>query len=199
MKTPLFALAAATLMLVGASSTAWAQASTLTVDGAKSQIKFVSEAPAEKIVGTADKLSGKVEVDPQALTASGKISFPVASMQTGNKMRDKHMTGEDWLNAKANPQITFTVSSLQDAKVETSADKTVIKGLALGTVNVNGVDAPSKAQVTITLLSAKKIAKVDTKLQIKLADHKVAGKKGVVGAKVGETIDIDGTIYANIQ
>lgn len=166
----------------------------------KSQLKFDSTAPAEKIVGVIKDVAGNVTINLEDVSkTSGKISFPVKAMNTGNDLRDRHMAGEEWLNAEKNPNITFTVNSLEGAEVKNDGDKVVVVGTAVGTVNVNGVDAPSKAKVTITMLKSKKIVKVEPVLSVKLADHKVSGKKGSIGSKVGETITVNGALYGKLD
>lgn len=196
-RRPLSLLCALGLML--AAAPAMADDYTMTVDGAKSSISFISEAPAEKIQGTGKKLSGSIKLTiGEASTAAGTITMPVEAMETGNKLRDRHMHGGDWLNAKKNANITFAVASLKDAKTAKDGDKTVITATAVGKVSVNGVEVDKEAPVTITALPDKGIVKVETKLSVKLADHKVAGKKGVVGSKVGETIEITGLIYGKL-
>ena len=200
-------LATVALLVLGFSSVASAQGIEVLKGekrgevGGKSQIKFVSEAPAEKITGTSEKLSGAFSINLDDLSKTkGSIQLPVESMDTGNKLRDKHLAGDEWLNAKKNPNVIFTIDSLADVKVGAAEkDKQVFTASAVGKVNVNGVEAPSKAAVTVTVLASGKLKIEITKLSVKLADHKVEGKKGSVGSKVGETIEITGLIYADLK
>ena len=177
---------------------------TLETNPERSQIVFVSEAPAEKIKGTAKGVKGSIKINMDDVSkTSGQLMFPVKNMDTGNKMRDRHLQGRDWLNAKKNPMITFNVEGLKDARIKEGKNKIVIKAKAVGSVVVNGVTAPNTADVTITIATgAKKGAhavKVEPKLQVALADHEVEGKRGVVGNKVGKTIDIEGLIYGKAE
>lgn len=168
------------------------------------QVKFVSEAPAEKIVGTADGIKGEVVFNLAELEKSaGKISVPVKSMKTGNDQRDEHLRGADWLNAEKHPEITFELKGLKDIKVAAKeGDKQVFVAKAFGAITVNGVAKDIEADVKVSWLDEKKgaknpgdMVKVEGKFIVKLADHKVAGKRGVVGDKVGESIQIDLTLY----
>jgi polyisoprenoid-binding protein YceI len=172
------------------------------------QIKFVSEAPAEKIVGTADGIKGLVTFNLGELEkTTGKVSFPVKSMKTGNDQRDEHLRGKDWLNAEANPEITFELKGLKDVKVAPKADgKQVFAAKAVGAVTVNGVSKDVEADVKVSWLDAKdggKVAgdmiKIEGAFAVKLADHKVAGKRGVVGNKVGELIKIELVLYGHTK
>lgn len=194
-----FALKMILLALVFPAS-AMAQDAALELDASRSKISFVSTAPAEKIVGTAEDVSGTVKLNLEKLDGTGKLSFPVEKMNTGNKLRDKHLVGKDWLNAKANPTITFELTSITDTKdVKREGTQVEFTGTANGNVTVNGVSAPSKAEVKVKLDTAKNIARIEPTFKVKLADHKVEGKKGVVGDKVGETIDITGVLYAKVK
>jgi polyisoprenoid-binding protein YceI len=171
---------------------------TLKIDAERSQISFVSEAPAEKIVGTASQVRGNIAWNLAALEASkGTISFPVSTMETGNRLRDRHLKGKDWLNESANPSIEFRLDSLQNITRTTEGDQVIVEADTVGQVTVNGVAAPNRGRVRITILEARKLARIQPAIKIALADHKVEGKKGVVGDKVGETIEIEGLLYGN--
>lgn len=191
----LAAVTVTTLLLV---TTAVAQSSstTLSIDSDRSKITWVSEAPAEKIVGTAAEVEGKIRWNLDKLEAtSAKISFPVASMKTGNSLRDRHLQGKDWLNAKKNPKITFEVKELTDVKRSQDGDRVNVEATAVGEVTVNGVNAPGRAQVEIAVLPAKKLARVQPKLSIDLDDFEVEGRRGSIGKEVAETIEIEGVLY----
>ena len=171
----------ATLMpLSYAQATPWLQL--------KGSPEFVSEAPLEKIVGVSEgvlELSGDFS-DLKMLKASVKI--PVTSMRTGNDIRDEHLQGSDWLNAKANPNVTFTTKSIAIVKQKGDAEKGKATLAATGEITINGVAKEITAPVKIKW--SKKVVKVKTKFKVALADFKVAGAQGVVGNKVGKTIDI---------
>lgn len=175
---------------------------TIKVNAKRSEIKFVSEAPQEKIVGKATDLKGSVKMNMDNLAeTTGKLAFPVKSMNTGNRMRDRHMRSEEWLNAEANPMISYEVKGLEEAEVvENTKRKIVIKGIATGEVTVNGVAVERKAKVKITIAKKSKrgahAVKIEPTFTVALAEHNVKGKKGVVGAKVGKTIEISGLVYA---
>lgn len=154
----------------------------------KGSPEFVSEAPLEKIVGVSEgvlELSGDFS-DLKTLKASVKI--PVTSMRTGNGIRDEHLQGADWLNAKANPNVTFTTKSIAVVKQKGDAEKGKATLNATGEITINGVAKEITAPVKIKW--SKKVVKVKTKFKVALADFKVAGAQGVVGNKVGKTIDI---------
>lgn len=175
-----------------------AAADTLNVDTKRSELKFVSDAPKERFIGKVEGVKGTVEFDAGAIEkTTAKISFPVSKMNTGNKLRDKHMVGSDWLNAKENPEITLVVKGLKDVKEDTGGKTKGYTATVVGDITINGVTKPAKATVQIAVASGT--IRVQPTMQVKLADHNVEGKKGVVGDKVGETVDIEGVIYAGAK
>jgi polyisoprenoid-binding protein YceI len=168
---------------------------TFAIDGSKSQIKFLSDAPAEKIPGTAEGASGEIKVADAANPASttGKVSVAVDKMKTGNDLRDKHLKGPDWLNAGSNPTISFAIDKVEITKVEGNR----ATGKAHGTFTLNGKGVAKVVSIDIAYAADKNALKVTGKFKVSLKDHAVAGKAGVVGNKVGEQIDIDMTLYAS--
>ena len=57
---------------------------------------FLSEAPVETIEGTAVGATGEISTDTSDLTKTrGVITVLVASMKTGNKKRDKHLSSKN--------------------------------------------------------------------------------------------------------
>ncbi|MBM4344786.1 MAG: YceI family protein [Deltaproteobacteria bacterium] len=162
-------------------------------NAADSKVSFFSDAPMEKIKGRADgTATGEVNV-PDATnlaTASGRFSVPVAKIETGNGMRDKHLQGPDWLNASANPNITFEFSKVDIAKVEGNR----AKGRAHGKFSVNGKAVDKDIAVDIAYAPDKNMIKVTASFKVALADHAVKGSAGTVGSKVGASIDVDVTV-----
>lgn len=154
----------------------------------KGSPEFLSEAPLEKIVGVSEgELSLIVDfADLKTLQAS--VTIPVASMRTGNDIRDEHLRGEGWLNASANPNVTFASKSIEIVKQKGDAAKGKAELKTTGDITINGVTQPLTAVVKMKW--SKKSVKVKTKFSVALSDFKVAGTEGVVGNKVGKSIDI---------
>ncbi len=195
----LFAFISATALLIAASNvTAEDSVVEWTVDEERSSISFTSEAPAEKIVGTSEEVTGTIKWNnARTSQTTAELSFPVNSMRTGNSLRDRHLTEEDWLNASENPDVRFTVTGLEDVRVARSENRTDYRATAVGTVELNGVEHPNKASVEIAILPERKVARIRPTLEFRLADHNVRGADGVVGTEVGKVIEVEGLIYAN--
>jgi polyisoprenoid-binding protein YceI len=116
------------------------------------------------------------------------VVIPVESMRTGNAIRDDHLRSEGWLNAKANPNVEFKTTSIEVLKQKGNATKGKAKLNAVGNITINGVSKPLTAVVKIKW--SPKSVKVKTKFSVALADFNVKGSEGVVGNKVGKSIDI---------
>ena len=171
--------------ILSLGSTAMSEPAKFTLKGAP---EFLSEAPLEKIVGISEgELSLIIDfADLKSLQAS--VTIPVESMRTGNAIRDDHLRGEGWLNAKANPNITFASKSVEIVKQKGDAAKGKAELKSTGEITINGVTQPLTAVVKMKW--GKKYVKVMTKFSVALADFNVAGTEGVVGNKVGKSIDI---------
>ena len=184
-KTPLVALATAAISLFATAS--FAAPATIEVGG---QARFVSEAPVEKIVGTAP-IKGSFTIDfDKPDTVKGAFKVPVAQMKTGNETRDEHLRGAEWLNAEKCPNIEFLANSgeVKEVKAADARGISAMKILVKGKMTINCVSQPMTAKVIVKRKA--KMAKIGGKFEIKLADFKVAGKKGIVGKKVGQTIQV---------
>lgn len=79
----------------------------------KSRIEFVSDAPLETMTGKTSKISGTLTVDPSDITkTTGAFKVPVVSLRTGNDLRDEHLQGDGWLDAKKYPNIHFEITEV---------------------------------------------------------------------------------------
>lgn len=115
-------------------------------------IAFKLDAPLEAISGTGTGISGTVLFDPADPAAtSGTIVLSTESLNVGNSTMRGHMLGEGWLNAAANPEITFELVSLSNVKTEgitTKADAT-------GKLTLKGITREVTAPVTLTYLEGR--------------------------------------------
>lgn len=163
------------------------------VDSGKSQLSFLSDAPMEKFKGTAEGISGDFKVADAASPGSvtGKIVVPVAKMKTGNDLRDTHMKGPDWLNAGANPNITFEIEKADLGKIEGNR----ASGKAHGKFTLNGKTVAKEMAIDVAYAGDRNAIKVTAKFRVSLKDHDIKGKAGAAGSKVGEVIDIEATLY----
>lgn len=150
----------------------------------KGSANFISDAPVEKINGTA---SGAAELSIKGAditTMRGQISFVVASMKTGNDMRDDHLRSSVWLDEKTYPAITFDVKKID----KVGGDQYKVTG----SFTLHGVskEMTTDAEVKMIQKKGKTFFKIKTAFSVALADYKVKGKEGVVGNKVGKEIKV---------
>jgi len=172
----------------------------------KNEIRFVSDAPLEKIVGTAKEISGTFSIDLQNVGAtSGSFTVPVRSMVTGSSSRDSHMYDTEWLDADAYKNITYNLKSVVVEKTDNSAPgRTVVNGTAKGEFFLHGISKPLDAKVKITYLSESAqtrgiasgdLVLVNAEFSVPLKAHGVKGKGNIVGTKVGEFITINAQLF----
>lgn len=153
----------------------------------KGQARFVSDAPLEKINGTGAAM-GEVNFDPKEPgSVSGKISVPLSSMETGNTKRDEHLRSAEWLEADKCPDISFEFNG---AKLLNQSENQGVVSYKLeveGQFSVHCVTKPLKTTVILKTKEGK--VKVNSKFPVTLKDHAIKGKDGVMGSKVGNTVE----------
>jgi polyisoprenoid-binding protein YceI len=112
-------------------------------------IQFLLDSLLEPISGSANGVTGKVSFDPEAPGATtGKIVVATSSLRVGNATMTEHLLGDNWLDAPANPEITFELVKLDNVKTSgttTSADAT-------GKFTLKGVTKDITVPVKLTYL-----------------------------------------------
>lgn len=159
---------------------------------------FLSEAPVETIEGTVPGAKGNVTTNTEDLSqTSGTISVPVKGMKTGNKTRDKHVVGKQWLEAKKYPEITFEIGSVQVVTIDDAAEVKVAELEATGQFSLHGQTKEMTIPLTLKWKGDK--VKVSAEFEVALADYAVKGKKGVVGKRVGTSIKLTANLTGAVQ
>lgn len=146
---PVFSLAAALALSLGATSMADAQARNFRIrnDGG-SRIQFISDAPLETITGVASHVTGEMSVDPANLSSwGGNIRVRIAAIRTGIDLRDEHLRSDNWLNAGRWPNAVFEVTRVEGASRLTPNQVTNVR--VHGRFTLHGVtrDVVSNARV----------------------------------------------------
>ena len=102
---------------MAAPGVSYADATTYLVGGGNGKATFVSDAPLETMTGKTKKVTGSVTVDPADITKTkGKFKVPVKSIRTGSDLRDEHLQGDGWLDAKKNPFLHFEITEVMLGK-----------------------------------------------------------------------------------
>jgi polyisoprenoid-binding protein YceI len=167
----------------------------------KNQLEWNSTMPVETIDGTAEGITGWLSFDPvKPTTITGTVSASVATMKSGNDMRDQHLQAESWLDAAKYPHITFTAKSAKNVKQsgnKYTADVT-------GDFSMHGVTKLMTIPVEIQYIKANAetakrapgdLVALTGTFTVPIKDFNVAGSKGTIGSKVGETITIKAKLY----
>jgi len=95
--------------------------------GENFKIKFESKDP----TGTFDVMNGTINFDENQLDkASFDLSFPISSINTSNKLRDKKAQTAEWFDAEKFPNATFKSSLVE---------KTEKGYLVKGTMSIKGI------------------------------------------------------------
>lgn len=165
-----------------------------------SNITFESETDFETILGHTNTASGHVVADLDAGSASVEVSVPVASLDTGIALRNKHLQSSDWLDAKKFPDLRFVSRSarkLDDGAWEVGGDFTL-----------HGVTKPItvRAQVKAIPAEAAKAAglgkgdwlRVSTPFEIKLSDYGVEVPSKVAG-RVSDAWKVKLNLFVNAK
>lgn len=178
---------------------------TLNDNVGNNQFIWVSDAPGEKINGTADNVTGSFTINLADLTSiRGTISVQVASMKSGNATRDEHLRSPTWLDAKQYPTISFTITSVKGITV--NGNKAT--ATAVGNFTLHGVTKPMSIPLSLTWLdeSAKTKKKapgdlvmIEANFNVSLADFNVKGREGVIGSNVGEDIAVTAKLFGSTQ
>lgn len=113
-------------------------------------IQFHLDSLLEPISGTASGVSGTVSFDAANPAAtSGKIVVATNTLTVSNAMMTDHLRGDRWLNAPANPEISFELTKLDNVK--TAGNDTT--ATALGKLSIKGVTKEIAVPVKLTYLA----------------------------------------------
>lgn len=163
-----------------------ARAATFVVKPGKStEVVFTSRAPTETLEGRTDRMEGRLDVDPSGVGDSVTVHFEVdlASLDTGSKMRNKHMR-ENHLETAKFPKAVFdgaAVLSPAGAKLEAGKPVTFE---AEGTFTVHGVSRRLRCTAEVTLSGGALAFKAS--FPVTLEDHAIK-RPEILFLKLAET------------
>ncbi len=153
----------------------------------ESKVQFVSDAPLEKITGVGHKVTGDVDIDTGALAATkGSIELAVNSIKTNVDLRDEHLQGPDWLDAKKYPKIKFDITKVEGASALKPGEAAEVK--VHGKLTMHGVTREETA--TAKVRSTDKGVKVQATFKVNLPQYKVA-VPSLVRLKVNDEIQLN--------
>lgn len=158
---------------------------------------FKLDAPLESINGTAHGVSGTVTLDPaNPGTATGKIVVATDSLNVPNPMMKEHMLGEQWLNAKTNPEISFEIKKISDVKKSGEKGEAEVTGI----FTLNGVSKEITVEAKVTYLPGRLAERspqktpgdllvIRSEFEIKRSDYNIQPGKNL--DKVSDEIELE--------
>lgn len=177
-----------------------------TVASGGKQVSFTSQALNAKFDGHSNSVIGYAIAnpsDPAALLKAGTWALPVKSLDSGSKLRDKHISGKDWLDSSICPDIIFVLKSVQDAKLhkESPAGKSFTATI-VGDMTIHGITREltiPDAILGFAAASDKSPVKGDLlaircKYKVKLTDYGVNSEYITTLKSVADDIEIDQTL-----
>jgi polyisoprenoid-binding protein YceI len=156
----------------------------------KSRVTFVSDAPLETMTGKSSKVTGSVTLDPADISKTqGSFKVPVVSLRTDNDLRDEHLQGDGWLDAKKNPNIHFEIAEVilgkKDSR-ELKKDKNT-KVQVKGKFTAHGITKPVVARGTVKWSDGSLHIKAE--FTVTLEDHSIS-VPSIVRLKVANEIAV---------
>jgi polyisoprenoid-binding protein YceI len=165
-----------------------ALAQTLTIDPAWSEVGFsVSNLGVNTVYGRFDQFAGRIELNPQTPEQSTvHVVIQIASIDTQNARRDKHLRTPDFFDAAQYPEMTFESQS-----IEKKQEGHVLTGL----LTIRGKAHPVSIPFTFTTaaVNGKTILHAQGKAQINRHDFGIDYGSNF---SVGKTISIQLSVAA---
>jgi polyisoprenoid-binding protein YceI len=172
------------IALVTISLTAVAQKQT----SSKTHIKFFSTTAAKNIEANNYKSVSTLD------TNSGEIVFsvPMQSFEFEKALMQEHFNSKKFLDTKTNPKAKLKAKLTNLDKINFGKDGSYIADID-GELTINGVTNSIKEKATITVKGGK--INLSSKFNLKLAEYKVAFKKGKPSTNIAKTVEV--TVEAN--
>lgn len=179
-------------------------------------LKFVSDAPNEKIEGYSRFTVGYVVAGPEdnmAALKGAEFRLPVASVRTGNAMRDGHLQAENWFDAAKYPNISFKVKEVKDAKPQEGPKNPNIQSFGatlVGDMTIHGVTKPMevtgvklrflKESTASSVIGPGDLMFIECKYKVKLSDFGVKNDAISDKKKVAEEIELTTSLFmSNVE
>ncbi len=130
------------VLALGVASGAATESRVYVIDPARSQIRFHAVSRFMDADGTFARFGGEIRLeDGRIESAAGRLVIEVASIDTGIRMRDDHLRGDDFFDAERHPRATFVTST-----VRVVGDRVTVSG----NLTIRGVTRPVSVPVTVT-------------------------------------------------
>ncbi len=157
-------------------------------------VRFTIDGTFLQINGVASELEGELQL--KGNKASGELKLQVGSIRTGDATRDSHLRGEEWLDAKKHPYITFSFKDVELPAEQKDGAKIPLK--LKGEFEIHGVKHDEPVEAIATFFKASDQTKtrhegdlvhVQAKCKLKLDHFKLEARKKMP-QEVGEQAEV---------
>lgn len=178
MKKSILAIA----VVIGSLTMAFSPAETKLISE-KGHIHFLSHTSVEDIKADNYKIKSSLDMSNGAVI----ISVPMQSYKFENATMQKHFNSPKFLDTKQFPKSKFkgTISNLSE--VDFSKDGTYSATIT-GNLSLHGITKPVTEKATFKV-SGSNIT-MDSKMNLTLADYKIAFENGKPSKSIAKTIDV---------
>ena len=84
------------------------------IDPAHSVVGFAVRHLMSKVRGRFDEFEGQLTIDEEPQRSTAHVEIALASVDTGNAMRDNHLRSADFFDVEHYPTMTFTSTGLRE-------------------------------------------------------------------------------------
>jgi polyisoprenoid-binding protein YceI len=173
---------------------------TWTIDPAHTSVAFSVRHLMSRVRGSFSDVSGQIVTDHSPSRCQVTATIALASVSTGNPMRDEQLRSPDFFDIGHTPQMTFTSTALRPAGAGRAG------WVLTGDLTIRGTTRPVELQVEflgidpaglqgetrIGFTALGTIRRGDFGITFGLA----ADGSGIVGDKVGITLDVEAVLNA---
>ncbi|PJA08720.1 MAG: YceI family protein [Flavobacteriales bacterium CG_4_10_14_0_2_um_filter_32_8] len=149
----------------------------------KSQLKIFSHTVAEDIQASNTKAVGTVTTE----TGEVVFSIPMQSFEFAKALMQKHYNSPKFLDTKQFPKAKLIGKITNLSSVNFKKDGTYTANVS-GTLELHGVTKPVKEKAIVTVKGG--VVSVTSKINIVLADYKIAFEKGKPSTNIAKTIEV---------
>lgn len=144
-------------------------------------VKFVSDAPLERIEAQSNKLSGALNVTQRTVA----FSLPILSFQGFNDPLQQEHFNENYMESNQFPKGTFSGKIIEEVDLSKAG---TYKVRAKGMMNIHGVE--KERIIAGTLVVNASGINLKSAFDVPLADHEITIPK-IVNQKISEVINVE--------
>jgi polyisoprenoid-binding protein YceI len=113
------------------------------IDAARSELRFFAVSRFMNAAGAFSRFHGEVRLDEtEPAAGSGRLTVEVASLDTQNGLRDRHLRGEDFFAVDRHPHATFATTRVRREDGS--------RWLVEGRFTLRGITRPLAVPVSVT-------------------------------------------------